>query len=187
MSQITSLLEKSKQEKELLSFYIYGDDEKFWCGYVIDYSEEFVAIQHFTKLGEKDGIVIHPINQFERIDYKDTYIKSMEYIIENKALIQQVKDANFKFSNKESYFLSLLNQLVGNKDIMGSFQISNNDYYTGYVIDISDIDFIVNCVGSAGEELGMSILKIEDITNIRIDDGDNRKRDILFKRKKASL
>jgi len=43
------------------------------------------------------------------------------------------------------------------------------------------------CVGKMGEDLGISILKIEDITSIQIDDIDNRKRNLLYKWRKASL
>jgi len=187
MSLLIQQLEKSKLNKELLSFSVYNDDEKFWCGYVIDYSEEFVAIQHFTKFGKKDGIIVHPIEHFERIDFRDEYVKAMECVIDYSDQIYKPHETNLVFSLNENFNHSVLKQLTGNKDIIVSFEISNNDYYSGYILEVSEIDFVINCVGKDGEDLGMSLFKIEDITNIHLDDVDNRRRNILFKLKKASM
>lgn len=187
MSLLIQQLEKSKQNKELLSFTVYGDDSKFWCGYVVDYSKDFVAIQHFTKFGKKDGIIVHPIDNFERIDFNDDYVKAMECVIDYSDQIYKPNTMNLGFSQSENFYRSVLIQLTGNKDVIASFEISNDDYYSGYIIEVSDIDFAINCVGKSGEDLGMSLFKIEDITSIQLDDVDNRRRNILFKWRKASL
>ena len=187
MSLLIQQLEKSKQNKELLSFTIYGDDTKFWCGYVIDYSEDFVAIQHFTKFGKKDGIIVHPIDRFERIDFNDEYVKAMECLIEYSDEIYKSQEMSLIFLQSESFNHSILKQLNKNKDVITSFEISNDEYYSGYITEVSEIDFVLHSVGKSGEDLGMSIFKIEDITSIQLDDVDNRKRNILFKWRKASL
>jgi len=187
MSLLIQQLEKSKQNKELLSFSVYGEDEKFWCGYVVDYSEDFVAIQHFTKFGKKDGIIVHPVEHFERIDFHDDYVKAMECVVDYSDQIYKPHKIDLSFSQSENFYRSVINQLIGNKDVIVSFEISNNDYYSGYVTEVSEIDFIINCVGKEGEDLGMSLFKIEDITSIHMDDVDNRRRNILFKWRKASL
>lgn len=187
MSLLNSQLEKSKQNKELLSFTVYGEDEKFWCGYVIDHSENFVAIQHFTKFGKKDGIIVHPIEHFERIDFNDDYMKVMECVIDYSDQIYKPHNINLDFFQSENFYLNVINQLKRNDDVIVSFEISNNDYYTGYITEASEIDFVINSVGKDGEDLGMSLFKIEDITSIKIDDVDNRRRNILFKWRKASL
>lgn len=187
MSLLIQQLEKSKQNKELLNFSVYGDDEKFWCGYVVDYSEDFVAIQHFTKFGKKDGIIVHPLEHFERIDFHDDYVKAMECVVDYSDQIYKPHKIDLSFSQSENFYQSVINQLIGNKDVIVSFEISNNDYYSGYITEVSEIDFIINCVGKEGEDLGMSLFKIEDITSIHMDDVDNRRRNILFKWRKASL
>jgi len=187
MSLLIQQLEKSKQNKELLSFTVYGEDGKFWCGYVVDYSEDFVAIQHFTKFGKKDGIIVHPLEHFERIDFNDDYVKAMECVIDYSDQIYKPHTMNLGFSQSENFYRSVLIQLTGNKDVIASFEISNDDYYSGYIIEVSEIDFVINCVGKSGEDLGMSLFKVEDITSIQLDDVDNRRRNILFKWRKASL
>ncbi len=187
MSLLIQHLEKSKQNKELLSFTVYKDDSKFWCGYVVDYSEDFVAIQHFTKFGKMDGIIAHPIEHFERIDFNDDYIKAMECVIDYSDQIYKPHKMNLIFSQGESFYYSVLKQFTGNKEVIASFEISNDDYYSGYIIEVSELDFVINCVGKNGEDLGMSLFKIEDITSIQLDDVDNRRRNILFKWRKSSL
>lgn len=187
MSLLFQQLEKSKLNKELLSFSVYNDDEKLWFGYVVDYSEEFVAIQHFTKFGKKDGIIVHPVEHFERIDFQDEYVKAMECVIEYSDQIYKPHKVNLVFSQNENFYSSVLKQLTGNKDVIVSFEISGNNYYSGYILEVSEIDFVINCIGKDGEDLGMSLFKIQDITNIHLDDVDNRRRNILFKWKKVSL
>lgn len=187
MNLLLEQLEKSKQNKELLNFTVYNDDSKFWCGYVVDYSEDFVAIQHFTKFGKKDGMIVHPIERFERIDFNDDYVKAMECVIDYSDEIYKPNPINFVFLQEESYYESVLKQLKGNKNVITSFEISNDEYYSGYILEVSETDFIVNCVGKNGEDLGMSIFKIEDITSVQFDDVDNRRRNILFKWLKAKL
>lgn len=187
MSLLIQQLEKSKQNKELLSFTIYGEDDKFWCGYVVDYSEEFVAIQHFTKFGKKDGIIVHPVEHFETIDFQDEYVKAMECVIDYSDQIYKPNNFNIDFFQSENFYRDVLNQLKNNEDVIVSFEISNSDYYTGYIKEASEIDFVINSVGKDGEDLGMSLFKVQDITSIQIDDVDNRRRNILFKWRKASL
>jgi hypothetical protein len=186
MNILNKLLEKSKNTKELLSFTKYGD-ETFWFGYVIEYSEEYVAIQHFTKYGKNDGIIIHLLSGFQRIDYDDDYSKAMIPVIDYSDEIHKSNKIALNFGESENFHLNILRQFLDEKNIIISIQINNDEYSTGYIKEISEVDFTMNCVGKMGEDFGLSILKIDDITNIQIDDIDNRKRNLLYKWRKTSL
>lgn len=186
MNLLTNLLEKSKNTKELLSFTKYGD-ETFWFGYITEYSEDFIAIQHFTKYGKNDGIIIHPIVGFQRIDYKDDYSKAMQSVIDYSDEIHRPNKIKLNFFESENFYQNIIQQFTVETDVIISVQINNDEYSTGYVKEVSETDFSMICVGKMGEDLGISILKIEDITNIQIDDIDNRKRNLLYKWRKASL
>lgn len=70
---------------------------------------------------------------------------------------------------------------------MASIEINGNDFFSGFVKDISEEDFILNCVAKNGEDLGTSIFKIEDVTEIRVNDIDDRRRLLLYKWRKSSL
>jgi hypothetical protein len=186
MNLLTNLLEKSKNTKELLSFTKYGD-ETFWFGYITEYSEEFIAIQHFTKYGKNDGIIIHPIGGFQRIDYKDDYSKAMQSVIDYSDEIHRPNKIKLNFFESENFYQNIIQQFTAETDVIISVQINNDEYSTGYVKEVSETDFSMICVGKMGEDLGISILKIDDITNIQIDDIDNRKRNLLYKWRKARI
>jgi hypothetical protein len=70
---------------------------------------------------------------------------------------------------------------------MVSFEINGGDFFTGFIKEISEEDFILNCVAKNGEDLGTSLFKIEDITEVRVNDIDDRRRLLLYKWRKASL
>ena len=186
MNILTELLEKSKNTKELLSFTKYGD-ETFWFGYITEFSEEHIAIQHYSKYGKNDGIIIHPLNGFQRIDYHDDYSKAMQSVIDYSDEIHKPNKIVLNFDNSENFYTNILNKFLGEKDIIISIQINNDEYSTGYIKEISETDFSMISVGKNGEDFGISLLKIDDITSIQIDDIDNRKRNLLYKWRKASL
>jgi hypothetical protein len=54
-------------------------------------------------------------------------------------------------------------------------------------VEVSETDFILNCVGKLGEDEGTVVYKIEDVTGFKINDIDNRRRAMLYKWRKASL
>jgi hypothetical protein len=45
----------------------------------------------------------------------------------------------------------------------------------------------LHCVGKNGEDLGNAIFKVEDVTEVRVNDIDDRRRLLLFNWRKASL
>jgi hypothetical protein len=186
MNILTELLEKSKNTKELLSFTKYGD-ETFWFGYIAEYSEEHIAIQHYTKYGKNDGIIIHSLSGFQRIDYHDDYSKAMQSVIDYSEEIHKPNKIVLNLDESENFYSNILRQFIKEKNIVISIQINNDEYSTGYIEEISETDFSMICVGKMGEDLGISILKIEDITSVQIDDIDNRKRNLLYKWRKTSL
>ena len=53
--------------------------------------------------------------------------------------------------------------------------------------EVSEEDFILNCVAKNGEDLGTSLFRMEDVTEIRVNDIDDRRRLLLYKWRKATL
>lgn len=187
MNITLDIFEKSKNTKEILTFTKYNDDETFWCGYVVDYSEEYVSIQHYTKYGKNDGIIIHPISNFQQIDYNDDYCKAMQCVVDYSDQIDKINKIDIAFGLNENFYLNILKQFLGETNIVISVQINNDMFFTGYILEVSEEDFSMISIGKMGEDLGISILKVEDISSIQIDDIDNRKRNLLYKWRKASL
>ena len=64
---------------------------------------------------------------------------------------------------------------------MLSLQINNDDCYQGFIEAKNDITFSYRCIGDLGDDKGLAFFKIDDVTNIKIDDLECRKRLLLFK------
>lgn len=53
MDLFTKMLLDSKENDKFLCLYEYSDDDKFWFGKVIDFNEEIIIFQHYTKFGRR--------------------------------------------------------------------------------------------------------------------------------------
>ncbi len=182
MSIINQILEKSKSNKELISLWEYGDDN-FWCGYVINYNSTLVQIQHFSKYGQNDGIVILRIENIESIDFEDEYVDILQYLINNFEEKIKLEFKEIILPDSEDWQTILLKQFEGNGKIV-SFEINGSEYYSGLILHCSDKDFVAKMIGSRGEIVANAIYKNENITAFKINNIEQRKRLLLFNRHK---
>lgn len=185
-SIIFEVLDKSKSEKELIGIWQYGADDGFLMGYVIDFNEDLVLFQHYTKYGKKDGIISLQFDGIQNIDLNDDYAKAMECLIKYSDIIEIQPEFKLLLNETEDWQTELIQQLVKNKEIIVSLEI-NNSYYSGYVLRASKSDFLLHCVGKMGEDEGRVVYQIDDINEFKIHDLDDRKKDLLFKWRKTDL
>ena len=186
-SILIDILQKSKNEQQIIGIRKYGDGDAFWSGYVLDFNEELIQLQHFTKYGKPDGIIIEQLSTIESIDFDDDYSKAMKYIIENNSLLDKQSNHTLKLNDSEDWQLETLQQLEGKKDVLVSVEMNNEHYYTGFLLVVSETDFVMNCIGKMGEDEDKVIYRIEDVTAIRINDMDDRKRKILYDWRKKGM
>jgi len=187
MEIITKILERSKLNKELLGLWKYNEEDSFWCGYIIDYNETLIKIQHYTKYGKPDGIIIAQLANIKSVDFDDDYAKAMQVVIDYADEIEKETNFDITLSENDNWDFEIIKKLEGNFDILSSIEISNSDYFSGFITEVTETDFIIRCVGKMGEDEGSVIYKIEDITGFKINDIDNRKRCLLYKWRKAKL
>ncbi|UOX33765.1 hypothetical protein LXD69_17240 [Flavobacterium sediminilitoris] len=187
MNIFNQILERSKLNKELIGLWKYNDDEKFWCGFVIDYNETLLKIQHYTNYGKPDGQIIAQISAIQNVDFNDDYAKAMQVVIDYSQELEKEQKLNISLSDNEDWDYHIIKQMEGNSEVITSIEVNNSDYFSGFIIEVSETDFIFNCVGKLGQDEGMVVYKIEDITGFKINDIDNRKRAMLYKWRKNSL
>lgn len=180
------ILTKSKAEKEIIGIWQYGDDNGFLSGYVVDFNEHLVVFQHFTKYGKTDGIITLQIAGIQSIDIKDDYAKAMECLIEYSTILEKEPEFKPQLNSTEEWQSELINQLAEKSETLVSLEI-NGGYFSGYIKKATETDFEMNCVGKMGEDEGNVIYRVEDVTEFRLHDWDDRKKDLLFKWRKASL
>ena len=187
MEIFNKILERSKLNKELLGLWKYNEEDSFWCGHVIDYNETLLKIQHYTKYGKPDGIIIAQLENIKSVDFDDDYAKAMQVVIDYADEIEKETNFDITLSENDNWDFEIIKKLEGNFDILSSIEISNSDYFSGFITEVTETDFIIRCVGKMGEDEGSVIYKIEDITGFKINDIDNRKRCLLYKWRKAKL
>lgn len=186
-SILHDILRKSKEHKEIISIWQYNTDKGSFVGYITEINDEYIGFRHFTRFGKPDGIIFIKVANIKNIDFNDDYTKVMECLIEYSDIIDKPSDFNISLNQSENWQFNAILQLNKVKDQIASFEINGNEYFTGFVKDISDEDFILNCVGKNGENHGTSLFKIEDVTEVRVNDIDDRRRLLLFKWRNASL
>lgn len=185
-SNISKLLERSKNNKELVGIWQYSDDKGFSAGYVLDFDEDLIYFKHFTKYGKPDGIMTIQTEDVQSIDFNDNYLNALECLIQYSNILDKEDELNIDFSFDEDWNLNLIKQ-AEEKNIFISVEINSDKFYSGFVKDSSEIDFTLNCIGKMGEDEGLIVFRIEDVTQININDIDDRKRQLLYKWRNASL
>lgn len=184
---LQSILIRSKENKEIISIWQYNSDKGSIVGYITEMNDEFIGFRHFTRFGKPDGVIFIKISNIKNIDFNDDYTKVMECLIEYSSIIDKPSDFNISLEQSDYWQFSALVQLNKAKNQIASFEINGNEFFTGFVEDISEEDFVLHCVAKNGEDQGTSLFKIEDITEIRVNDIDDRRRLLLYNWRKASL
>ncbi|MEL1246039.1 hypothetical protein AAEO56_17325 [Flavobacterium sp. DGU11] len=185
MSIFSEILERSKLNSELIGLWKYNDDDGFWCGSVIDYNDEIITIQHYTKFGKKDGIFIAQSSDIESVDFNDDYAIAMRYLIENANELDNQGTID-QIILEEDWQYEVLNQVSGSVEKIVSVEINGDSYYSGFVQRVTEVDFVMLCVGKMGENEGLVLRKVADITGFKINDLDNRKRLMLYNWRNAN-
>lgn len=178
------ILEKAKTTQKVIGLSLYGE-VGFYCGIVLEYSDEIIKLQQYTKYGKNDGITLQPISEIERIDFDDTFTNAVEFLAKNQKAINTSNFTNKFYTDldDENWQNQVLDLYVKERKVMLSIQINTDDYYQGFIEAKNDITFSFKCVGELGEDKGLAFFKIEDVSNIKIDDLECRKRLLLFNRR----
>lgn len=178
-TKMQEIFELSKNTEKLLAITLYNDSG-FWCGYVLDYNEDLVLIQHYTKYGKSDGVIVEYVHNIESIEYDDDYCKSLEYLIHNHFELDYEEEVQIKLGIEESWQAEVLKPNVKRKDRLLRLQLSNDTFLSGLLQKIDDETLELHLIGKEGQDDGKILLKINDINSIRINDLEGRKRLLLF-------
>ena len=182
---IKEIFENSKKTKSLIGIWTYSDDSGFWSGYVKSYNEEFVQIHHYTKYGKSDGTIIEKISNIESIDYEDDYAKCLRFLIEKSNELDLEKELDQPLPNEKKWQFEYLNNHTKLTDRIVRITVKDDITYSGFVNKIDSDNIVLQLIGKLGEDEGFSMYKLEDISCIRINDIENRKRLMLFNWKKS--
>lgn len=182
---IKEIFEKSKLTKNLIGIWTYTDIDGFWSGYVTDYNDDFVQIRHFTKYGKSDGTIIERIDNIESIDFEDDYAKSLKYLIDNTIDLDKEEELHQELPIGENWQFKYLNQHIGKTDRIIRITVKDDITYSGFIKKLDKESLVLHILGKLGEDEGFSMFKLNDISCVRVNDIENRKRLMLFNWKKS--
>ncbi len=179
------ILEKAKTSKKIIGLSLYGE-VGFYCGLVLDYSDEIIKLQQYTKYGKNDGITLQPLSEIERIDFDDSFTNAVEFLANNQKALNKSNYTNKFYTDfdDDNWQNQVLDLYIQERKVMLSIQINTDDYYQGFIEAKNDITFSFRCIGELGDDKGLAFFKIEDVSNIKIDDLECRKRLLLYNNRK---
>ena len=177
-----TILEKSKKSKQIIGVRLYGEDEDFWLGYIEDFNDKIIQLRYFDRLGLEDGIVIEQQENIDSIDFDSDYEKTYEYLINKQndfSKIEKIVD----FKDSDNWKIEYLSVYKIKKEII-SIKFSNDLIIEGYILEITDSEFIVEAIGHIGEDEGKTVYKINDISAFRLSDKKSKLKQELNKWRK---
>ena len=172
---------KSKSEKSLIGIYTrdIGIDD-FCVGYVIDFDDMFIVIQHISKYGQRDGIHIKQILTLEKIEVETDYLLSCQILFDNQKLLPDQTIEKVLFSNTDSWQYHFFNDNSCIGELI-AFNLKGEDYFNfGFLIDFDQDNFSINMIGQAGENQGINVFHLTDISSFGLDTLNCRKREYLY-------
>ncbi|MBN2730162.1 MAG: hypothetical protein JXR53_13135 [Bacteroidales bacterium] len=178
MTVLKKILQESKDKKSLIGIRIVNEDGRFYCGYILDFNETLIQIQHYSESGQYDGVIIEKIENIESIDSEDEYSAAFQYLIERQN----------KFTNKTNK-IELPNSDCWQFDFLRDYKLTNQilsfdfdmDYTIyGKIVDL-DSEFVkLETIERLGELDGFSSYRLNDIKAISIDNIESMKRKALL-------
>jgi hypothetical protein len=183
---VENLLKKSKETQSLVGFNFYGSDNGFYCGYVLDFNEDFIIIKHFSKFGVNDGHLVHKLSDIKYIESDTHYLNGIQLLIQNQ---NSLTNESFRIKDSKSVldnFISLFESLIGNKEQLIKFELNDGEVYFGFLEWCDETYFSIINIDNEGLIIGKAIFKFEDLKLYWIDDMESRKRKLFYKSKNAN-
>jgi hypothetical protein len=184
---LDKILSHSKKTKTIIGVRNYNDGDDLYVGYIVDYNDTLIVLQHITKFGLEDGLIIEKIDNIESFDTEDDYLKSYQFLIKNVNKIQKQTVKSIKLSGGENWQYEMLKSKF-DKGKMVTIELNKDDFVThGYIVDFDETYIQFNSIDKLGNDEGQSIYKLSDISGLTIDRFESRKRQTFYdlKKKKA--
>lgn len=170
------ILEKSRNEKEILSLYTNKEDtERFSVGYILELCEKYCIIALISPSGLYDGYRVIDINEIYKIEYGGDYEKKLKKLYDIKK--QSHKDIKLLENN---LIISMLKFAKENEFIITIELLESglNDVQ-GYVKNFTDEKLMILKINDLGQKDGLSEIDLDAITSIVCNSEDENTLEIL--------
>ena len=172
------LLEKFKQEKEVVSIYIDSSDTgNCWTGFVYEVDDEYVLIAHVSENGFYGGFCLHAIDGVFNIEQGTSYEKKTHRLYELRK--QSHPSLSLDMGNG---LLEAVLSYVKEKKLFVSTDLVEDDPYapTGIIKELTeDYVYLLNFT-SSGTENGISYIKKEGIHRLFVESMPEQDLKLLY-------
>jgi hypothetical protein len=183
---VEKILSHSKKTKTLIGVRKYNDGDDLYIGYIVEYNDTLIVLQHVTIFGLEDGLMVEKIENIETFETEDDYVKSFQFLFKNKNKILKQTVKNIKLPESENWQYELLKSKF-DKGKLVTIELNNDDKVThGYIIDVDEKNLQFNPIDKLGKDEGITIYKLSDISGLTIDRLESRKRQAFYDWKKKA-
>lgn len=178
---LENFLAHSKKTKSIIGIRKHNDD--LYVGYIVDYNETYIIMQHISKTGMEDGLLIEQISSIESFETDDDYVKSYQMLFLDKTKIGKQTIKNVKLPKGADWQYELLMSLFGKGKIISIELKGADDVIHGFILGFDETYLRLKPIGSTGTDEGESIYHLGDIDAITVDRIESRKRETFYKLK----
>lgn len=171
-----NILQKSQISKNKLSIYFSSSESNGFCFGTIEFCDEkqFI-IGSYTPYGEDDGFILRKIDDVTKIETDSKYTEKMISLIE----MLGTKHATLSV-NDNDVVKYLIKKAKSNYRIISIELLDSEELVVGYIQSISYPMCEIKQINEYGEEDGLLIFNIDDVSSIRIESKDELMLERLY-------
>lgn len=180
---LENLLEHSLKTKSLIGIRNYNDGDDLWVGYVVGFDNSFVVMQHISKLGLEDGLLIQRIENIESFEQNTAYINTYQSLLDSKTSVGKQTIKNIKLPKSENWQYEVLMGLFGKGKIISIELYGDDGPIHGFILGCDETYLRYKPITDVGNDEGECIYKLADIKYVTADRLESRKRETFYKLK----
>ena len=152
---------------KIVSIYECGESN-FRLGKLIAADEEALILNLITTRGYEDGLYYALVDNVIRVDTDDRYIEKYTRLFSINSQ-EYVSD----FQARDSLLSSVLDY-ISSKKLIASFEIDDDEWVTGRIMEITEDSVTISKIDDFGESDGLAEISIEYVTRIMCNSGGER-------------
>ncbi len=99
---------------------------------------------------------------------------------EHQEELNKENTISFTTTAEENWMNQFLKQIADQTEYVSRLQLNNDSRFSGFIRNLTEEDFELKCVGAEGTDEGSLYFKIDDVSSIRVNDLEARRRLILY-------
>ncbi|MDD4969226.1 MAG: hypothetical protein PHT07_07315 [Paludibacter sp.] len=181
---LVKLLSHSKTTKTAIGIRKYNDGDDLYVGYIVDYTDSIIVLQHISKYGLEDGLIVEKIENIESFETEDEYLKTYNYFYNNPSILKKQTIKKIELSKEDNWQYEMFKSKFDKGKIV-TVELNNSGIDThGFIVDFDEIYLNFKPITNLGVDEGEIIFKLSDISGVSVDRLESRKREALYHSKK---